>query len=454
VDVFNERRHEIVRLVTPPFAGGGESDGIYGVHGDLSRAAKIYKLNERTRERETKAGLQLRTPSPDRRLAWPEGRIFDREGGNFIGIEMERLPGRQVKVQELLTALARKHAGIYVSFTERLQLAAELADITEAVHRSISFVIGDFNPSNFLVEVLPSGRLLSPLRLRGIDCDGYQFTARDPRTGQAVTYTPGVGVSEYLAPELQGFQSLRGVVRTREQDRFALACVIWMLIKEAHPFTAHDTAGSGRTLVLREWIGTGWFPHHPAKPLPTGWQAVDTGVPFASLPLRVRNLATRTFRDGHSDHSARAGAGEWRDALTEWVDERERTRLHQGNWLTGAIYTTDTYRAIRPYFKAFRREIVAAVDWLSSCRPHEQLRAWTSRPDVRRKALAVALIMVGLIVVPFIRLPASSPEVPRISTAVGAERTRLRPASPGEFDWHDAPREWRALGDTRGETQK
>src|SRR5262249_44831207 len=159
------------------------------------------------------------------------------------------------------------------------------------------------------------------------DCDSYQFTARDPRTGRAVTYTPGVGVSAYLAPELQGFQSLRGVVRTREQDCFALSCVIWMLIKEAHPFTARDTANSGRTLVLRECIPNGCFPHAPAKPLPTGWQAVDAGVPFALLPPRVRELATRTFRDGHSDHSARAGAGEWRDALTQWVDERERTRL-------------------------------------------------------------------------------------------------------------------------------
>jgi DNA-binding helix-hairpin-helix protein with protein kinase domain len=454
VEVYFERTHEIVRLVTPPFAGGGESDGIYGVHGDQSRAAKIYRLTERTRERETKAGLQLRTPSPDPRLVWPVGRIFDRQGGSFIGIEMERVAGRQVKVQELLTALARKHAGITVSFTERLRLAAEIADITEAVHRIPSFVIGDFNTNNWLVAVLPGGRLLLPLCLRGIDCDGYQFTARDPRTGRAVTYTPGVGVSEYLARELQSFQSLRGVVRTREQDRFALACVIWMLIKEAHPFTAHDTAGSGRTLVLREWIANGWFPHAPASSLPAGWKAVDTGVPFASLPPRIRELATRTFRDGHQDHSVRASAGEWRDALTRWVDERERTRLHQCNWLTGAIGTTDTYRALRPYLKAAHREIAAVVAWFSSSRPHDQLRAWWSRPDVRRKALAVALILAGLTAVPFIRLPASGPEARGISTTVGTVRTRLRPSSSGDFNWQDAPREWRTLGDSDGKAQK
>jgi DNA-binding helix-hairpin-helix protein with protein kinase domain len=449
VDVFFERTQEVVRLVTPPFAGGGESDGVYGVHGDQSRAAKIFKVNERTRERETKAGLQLRTASPDRRLVWPLGRVYDRQGGNFIGIEMERLPGRQLKVQELLTSLARTHAGISVSFTERLLIAAELADITDAVHRSTSFVIGDFNPNNWLVEALPGGRLLSPLRLRGIDCDGYQFTARDPRTGRAITYTPDFGVSEYLARELQGLQSLRGVVRTREQDRFALACVIWTLVKEAHPFTAHDTAASGRTLVLPEWIANGWFPHGPASPLPAGWQPVDAGVPFASLPPRVQELATRTFRDGHGDPSVRAGAAEWRDALTLWADAIERRALEQGNWFTSAFSTLDAYRALRPYMKAFRLKTAAVIDWLWSRRLHEQLRAWSSRPDIRRKALAVALILAGLTVVPFIRLPASTPEARRTSTAVGAERRRLRPASPGEFDWHDAPREWRELGDAR-----
>jgi DNA-binding helix-hairpin-helix protein with protein kinase domain len=451
VEVFFERTQEVIRLVTPPFAGGGESDGVYGVQDDQSRAVKIYKMNERTQERETKAGLQVRTPSPDRRLVWPRGRIYDRQGGNFIGIEMERLTGRQVTVQELLTALARKHAGISVPFTERLQLAAEHADITDNVHRGTSFVIGDFNPNNWLVEALPSGRLLSPLRLRGIDCDGYQFTARDPRTGRAVTFTPGVGVSEYLAQELQGFQSLRGVVRTREQDRFALACVIWMLIKDAHPFTARDTAASGRTLVLSEWITHGWFPHGPASPLPAGWQPVDAGVPFASLPTRVRELATLTFRDGHNDHTARASAAEWRDALTLWANALERAALLKSSWFRSAFSTLDAYRALRPQIGAFRRKTDNVVNRLLSWRPHDHLQAWASRPDVRRKALALALIFTGLTVVPFIRLPAFDTEVPRTSAAVGAERRRLRPASPGEFDWQDAPREWRELGDTDGQ---
>jgi hypothetical protein len=99
--------------------------------------------------------------------------------------------------------------------------------------------------------------------------------------------------------------------------------------------------------------------------------------------------------------------------------------------------------------RAARRETATAVEWLLSCRPHDKLRAWLARTDVRLKALAVALILAGLTVVPFIRLAATTPEPPRTSTAVGTDGRRLRSASPGEFNWQDAPREWRELGDTR-----
>jgi hypothetical protein len=132
-----------------------------------------------------------------------------------------------------------------------------------------------------------------------------------------------------------------------------------------------------------------------------------------------------------------------------WADAEERRALQRGNWFTSAFSTLDLYRALRPYLKASRREAAAAVEWLSSCRPHHHLRAWSSRPEVRRKALAAAIILAGLVVVPFIRLAASGTDLPRTSTAAGTETRRLRHSSPGDFNWQDAPREWRDLGDTR-----
>jgi hypothetical protein len=324
----------------------------------------------------------------------------------------------------------------------------EVADITRAVHQTPSFVIGDLNDGNWLIEITPDGRLPDQLKVHGIDTDSYQFTARDPRTGRATTFTPDVGVLQFLAPEIQGL-NLRDVTRTREQDRFALACILLALMKDAHPFIAHAATAGSRPQSLAEWIKKGWFPHAPASPLPAGWQPVDAGVPFASLPPRVRELATRTFQDGHSVYSARAGAAEWLDAVKAWADVLERRALQRGNWFTSAFSSLDFYRAFRPYLKAARRQTAAVVEWLRSCRPQDHLRAWSSRPEFRRKALAVALIVAGLTVVPFIRLASSGPEAPRTSTAVGTETRRLKSASPGEFRWQDAPRQWRELGDTR-----
>jgi hypothetical protein len=361
---------------------------------------------------------------------------------------MERLLGRQVTLADITTPKARAYHQIRLSLVERLLIGAEVADIIHAVHQTPNIVIGDLNDGNWLIEITPDGRLPDPIRVHGIDTDSYQFTARDPRTGRAKTCTPDVAVEQFRAPEIQGID-LRGVTRTREQDRFALACMLLTLMKDAHPFTALSSTAGARPQRLAEWIKNGWFPHAPASALPAGWQAVDAGVPFASLPSRVRELATRTFRDGHSVPSARAGAAEWRDAVTAWADALERRALQRGNWFTSAFSSLDLYRALRPYMKAARRETTAAVEWLRSCRPHHHLRAWSSRPEIRRKALAVALILAGLTVVPFIRLASSGPEAPRTGTAVGTETRRLKAASPGDFNWQDAPREWRELGDTR-----
>ncbi len=449
--VFLERAAEWATL-TSPYAGGGEADQ-HAAQGHPSTSIKVYKPNFRTPERERKIGLQSRIPSPDRRLVWPRGRVYDRPGGAFLGVEMERVQGRQVTLAEIMTPKARAFHQIHLTLHERLLICAEVADVTDAVHQTPNFVIGDFNDGNWLIEITPDGRLPDPIRVRGIDTDSYQFTARDPRTGRATTFTPDVGVHQFLAPELQGID-LRGVTRTREQDQFALACILLALMKDAHPFTALSSTAGSRPQHLAEWIKNGWFPHAPASPLPAGWQPVDAGVPFAFLHEGVREIATRTFRDGHGVHSARAAASEWRDAVKAYAEVLERQALQQGNWFTSAFSTLDLYRALRLHLKTARRETAAAVEWLLSCRPHDHLRAWSSRPEIRRKAVAVALIVTGLTVVPFIWHRAPGPGAPRTSTAVGTETRRLRPASPGEFNWQDAPAEWRGLGDTNGETQK
>ncbi|MFO0808985.1 MAG: hypothetical protein U0746_10205 [Gemmataceae bacterium] len=451
MQAFLERTGESVTLSPRPFAAGGEGD-LREVQGEPARVVKIYHANFRTPGREMKLGLQCRLPSPDRRVVWPLGRVYDRPGGQFLGIEMKRVPGRRVTLDEILTAASRRHQKVSLTFVDRLRVVAELADIVLAIFRSPNLVIGDFNPGNWLVEIAPDGRLPQQIDVAAIDTDSYQFTARDPRTGRATTYTTDVGVAAYLAAELQG-QNLRGVTRTREEDLFALACIVWTLVKAAHPFTAKNIARGRRPQSLGEWIKQGWFPHAPVSPLPAGWVPVDDGLPFHSLPAKIRELANRTFRDGHATPTARATADEWRDALTQWADAIERRAL-QGNWLTGTFTTTDTYRAIRPYLRSASRNIDAARAWLLACRPHEKLRAWAARPDVRRKAAGTAIILAGLTVVPFIRLRTSAPEVRHADTATHTDRPRLRPAAPGEFDWKDAPHEWRTLGESRGEAPR
>src|SRR5262249_54482282 len=110
-----------------------------------------------------------------------------------------------------------------------LHTATNLAKAVACVHKE-GCVVGDLNPNNAVVSAEGTVKL--------IDCDSIQVTIRDR------TYSCPVGVPLFTAPELQG-KPLRGVIRTQEQDNFALAVLVFhLLFLGRHPF-AGMYAGRG-----------------------------------------------------------------------------------------------------------------------------------------------------------------------------------------------------------------
>jgi hypothetical protein len=149
-----------------------------------------------------------------------------------------------------------------------------------------------------------------------IDADSFQFSS-----GGEVFHCE-VGVPEYTPPELQG-QSLGGVTRSMNHDRFGLAVVVFQLLMMGrHPFSG--TPRRGDMLPLSEAIRQGRYVYSEVRDAgfdqPPGTPAVSEVSPA------IGSLFERAF--GSRAQSDRPTANEWFAALDRFESELQRCKTN------------------------------------------------------------------------------------------------------------------------------
>lgn len=288
-----------------PLSAGGEGE-VRAVAGEPDLLAKVVFAASATADRADKVSVLARWPDRDPRVSFPIERLLEGPGLGFRGFLMPAFHGA-VGLFELTNPAARQLRGIALDRSARVELATELADLVASLHGA-RLVLGDLlNPNNVLA-VVASGR---PAGIRAVDADTVQVTARDA-AGRMRTFRCGVGQRSYLAPELIG-QNLATLDRNPESDAYALAVLLWQLLKDAHPFAA---IGARQPVDRR--MEAGLWPWDHTRVLPAGWSPVDGGLPFARLPAGVRELFGRAFVAGHADPSRRPMPAEWHGELSAW----------------------------------------------------------------------------------------------------------------------------------------
>ena len=214
------------RVQSAPFAGGGEGD-IYDVVGVSGYVAKVYKPDKRTTERERKLSVMVSNkPNVMEQYAWPLDVLY--ENGRFMGYIMPKINGKE-KLRNIYVYDKRKGK----PWSLFIAIAKNLSAAVHNVHE-IHQVIGDLNPENILVNPIDGMVTL-------VDTDSYHIS------DSSRTYRCGVGMPEFVAPELQGihFPSAPLPTFTPESDRFALAVLIFaLLMNGAHPFSCTVISGS------------------------------------------------------------------------------------------------------------------------------------------------------------------------------------------------------------------
>lgn len=289
------------RTQNAPFAGGGEGD-VYDVVGAPGYVAKVYKPDKRTTERERKLSVMVSNkPSVMEQYAWPLDVLY--ENGQFIGYIMPKINGKE-KLRNIYVYDKRKGK----PWSLFIAIAKNLSAAVHNVHE-IHQVVGDLNPENILVN--PNDGMVTL-----VDTDSYHIS------DSSRTYRCGVGMPEFVAPELQGihFPSAPLPTFTPESDRFALAVLIFaLLMNGAHPFSCKVISGSSSKFQPIDNMQNGkcaFFPDSRSSNMDIPRYAPD----LSSLPDNIQKLFRRAFVAGHSTPSLRPSAEEWYNALEQLED--------------------------------------------------------------------------------------------------------------------------------------
>jgi len=231
-------------------------------------------------------------------LAWPTSAVRD-AAGVVIGFRMPAVDlERSVPVFTAYNPDARRDRLTGITWRHLVRTSRNLASVVSALHRA-GYVVGDLNESNVLVD----RRALVTI----LDCDSIQVA--NPATGEV--HHCGVARPEFLAPELAG-RDLSATGRRVHSDRFALAVMVFLLLREGvHPY-AGIWRGAGEPPDLTARMRGRRFPHVPL----TRMSPPPASLRLRGLGLGFRLLFLRAFLVGPVFKGARPSASTWEAALT------------------------------------------------------------------------------------------------------------------------------------------
>jgi DNA-binding helix-hairpin-helix protein with protein kinase domain len=280
-----------------PLTNPGGEAMVHEVAGEPEMVAKIYHTPPSLHKLAKLEHLrQIATPKLLRMCAWPANLLFEPKDGRAVrGFLMPLVKGKEV--HRLYGPHDRTIEFPDAKWDFLLQVAKNCAAAFETLHEH-DVIMADVNEKNLLVS--PDGLV------RLIDCDSYQIIAEDRY------FLCDVGVPLWTPPELQG-KDFRGLVRTKNHDRFGLAVLIFQLLfMGRHPYAG--IREGRRDFEFEESIADFLFAFSPqTKAL--GVQPPPHTLPFAAMPNNVARLLEKAFLRGSEKDGARPSGKEWHRAL-------------------------------------------------------------------------------------------------------------------------------------------
>lgn len=327
--IYYGRNHKIYDL-GQRLGGGGEGE-IYDIVGNPSLVAKIYfnsKFNpvpgNSNPRRNLKEKIETMLEQPVQpyvngvlTVAWPQDLLLNQQG-QFVGYVMPRVKSTH---HIFAASRERERMQLYPHYTWKtsIAIAYNLSLAVKIIHQS-NAVVGDMNPNNIMID--EHGHVTI------IDTDSFNITNK--KTGKV--YKCSVGISEMLAPELQGKNLADpGSEFNEKTDDFSLAIhICTLLMNNCHPFgctSFNISQSSTSTNPVVYNISKGNCPYVTnAK-----GKASDDSPDVKMLPKDIRDLFDRAFNYTSSTSikpstiSKRPSAREWQNALGKLLKSNMKT---------------------------------------------------------------------------------------------------------------------------------
>jgi DNA-binding helix-hairpin-helix protein with protein kinase domain len=300
-----EGRREAVQLIALGKSGG--SGEVFAVAGHGHLVAKRYHAQTPAA---TLAVLKQRLtwmiahpprlpPAVDGvvQLAWPVA-LLEADGA-FAGFAMPKIDfERTLELDYLLSRRQAQAQGFAVDYGRLCTVCHNLAALVDSLHGQ-GLAIVDLKPMNLKIDK-------ATLTVCVLDCDGFHCLSEGP-AGAGHLVTP-----EYLAPEFHG----RSVARPEQQDRFALATIIFRLLNfGVHPYTGISPRRLAHPHELAGRMARGLYAYgRTARP---DLRPIAASV-HETLPETLREHFDQAFDPGRAPHE-RTSAGQWALALRPYA---------------------------------------------------------------------------------------------------------------------------------------
>lgn len=327
--IYYGRNHKIYDL-DQRLGGGGEGE-IYDIVGNPSLVAKIYfnsKFNpvagNSNPRRNLKEKIETMLEQPVQpyvngvlTVAWPQDLLLNQQG-QFVGYVMPRVKSTH---HIFAASRERERMQLYPHYTWKtsIAIAYNLALAVKIIHQS-NAIIGDMNPNNIMID--EHGHVTI------IDTDSFNITNK--KTGKV--YKCSVGISEMLAPELQGknLADPRSVFNEKTDD-FSLAIhICTLLMNNCHPFGCTSFNISQSSTSTNPVVYNILKGNCPYVTNAKGKASLDS-PDVKMLPKDIRDLFDRAFNYTSSTAiksstiSKRPSAREWQNALGKLLNSNMKT---------------------------------------------------------------------------------------------------------------------------------
>lgn len=278
--------------------GGGGEGRVYLT--DTGFACKVYNKSRITEGLEKKLLLMQSKQIVCKGLCWPT-LIASNRNKEFVGYLMNRAHGYELQRSIFIKPIFLNR---FPNWT-RIELTTLILSILEVIKllHSKNVILGDINPMNILIENERTVFL--------VDTDSYQVER----------FACPVGTASFLAPELVGLD-LRGVLRSFQNESFAISTLIFMMLMPGKPPYSH-TGGGDPALNVQERHFPYSLGEKRGKNVPAGpWRYI-----WSNLPYFLKEAFHFVFSDGN------------RPDVSDWISILERYRNDlKADFISSAIF--------------------------------------------------------------------------------------------------------------------